>query len=74
LNNENVSDWSHLELDNALRVALRRTSVTFIEMLIEYGASFERLQRLINMKDIYRNIVEKFHALSSLFVLSYIIG
>lgn len=59
LNNQNIMEWSRLELDNALKDALYRNSITFIEILIECGASFERLQRLINLKDIYQNIVEK---------------
>ncbi|CAF4396515.1 unnamed protein product [Rotaria socialis] len=50
------SDNAELHLDEPLWEALRRNSVNFVELLIGYGASFERLRRLINTSDLYKDL------------------
>ncbi|CAF4794006.1 unnamed protein product [Rotaria sp. Silwood1] len=42
------------QLDSALVHAIRYDSVQFVELLIEQGASFDRLRRLINLNDLYK--------------------
>ncbi|CAF4204925.1 unnamed protein product [Rotaria sp. Silwood2] len=52
---ENVkAQWTDIQLDSALIHAIQHGSVQFVELLIERGASFDRLQRLINIKDLYK--------------------
>ncbi|CAF1559561.1 unnamed protein product [Didymodactylos carnosus] len=41
------------ELDSALRDALKRDSVQFVELLLEYGASFDRLRRDTEINKLY---------------------
>lgn len=60
LTNQTASDWSDVDLDDALRNAFRRNSINFIDILIEYGASFQRLRRLINIADLYKDLVGEF--------------
>ena len=57
LTNETVLGWSDVDLDDGLKSALRRNSLNFVDILIEYGASFERLQRLIDVTDLYKDLV-----------------
>ncbi|CAF1577462.1 unnamed protein product [Rotaria sordida] len=54
LTTQSATDWPDLQLDDALREALLKNSVNFVELLAEYGASFERLRRLINISDLYK--------------------
>ncbi|CAF3904585.1 unnamed protein product [Rotaria sp. Silwood2] len=42
------------QLDSALIHAIQLDSVQFVELLIEQGASFDRLRRLINLDDLYK--------------------
>ncbi|CAF4047534.1 unnamed protein product, partial [Rotaria sp. Silwood1] len=52
---ENVkTQWTDVQLDSALTDAIQHGSVQFVELLIEQGASFDRLRRLINIKDLYK--------------------
>ncbi|CAF1373224.1 unnamed protein product, partial [Didymodactylos carnosus] len=56
LNDKIITEWTENELDQGLEHALYLGSVGFTELLINYGASFNRLRRLIKMKKYYRNI------------------
>ncbi|CAF1513803.1 unnamed protein product, partial [Rotaria sordida] len=52
---ENVkTQWTDDQLDNALIHAIQHGSVQFVELLVERGASFDRLRRLINIEDLYK--------------------
>ncbi|CAF1601255.1 unnamed protein product [Rotaria sp. Silwood1] len=42
------------QLDSALSDALRHESVQFVELLVEQGASFDRLRRIIKIDDLYK--------------------
>ncbi|CAF1221434.1 unnamed protein product [Didymodactylos carnosus] len=56
LNDKIITEWTDNELDQALQDALRLDSVQFTELLTEYGASFDRLRRLIKMSVYYLNV------------------
>ncbi|CAF1523283.1 unnamed protein product [Adineta ricciae] len=56
LENQTLVDWPDLQLDDCLREAVRLNSVYFVELLVEGGASFERLRRLIRITDMYKDI------------------
>lgn len=60
LANQDCSYRSDTDLDDALRNALHRNSINFVDILIAYGASFQRLQRLINITDFYKDLVREF--------------
>ncbi|CAF4606820.1 unnamed protein product [Rotaria sp. Silwood1] len=53
-NKNNKISWTDAQLDSALVHAIRYDSVQFVELLIEQGASFDRLRRLINLNDLYK--------------------
>lgn len=57
LTNQTIPNWSDVDLDDALRNALRRMSINFIDILVQYGASLDRLRRLINVGDLYEDMV-----------------
>lgn len=44
------------QLDFALVNAMQHASVQFVELLIEQGASFDRLRRLIVINDLYKKV------------------
>ncbi|CAF2110866.1 unnamed protein product, partial [Rotaria magnacalcarata] len=46
--------WTDTQMDSALLHAIQHGSVQFVELLIEQGASFDRLRRLININDLYK--------------------
>ena len=54
LTNETIPHWLDVDLDDALKSALRRNSINFIDILIGYGASFERLRRSVDVEDLYK--------------------
>ncbi|CAF1522500.1 unnamed protein product, partial [Didymodactylos carnosus] len=47
-------DW---QLDQALYDAIRFDSVYFADLLVEHGASFDNLEGIISMKELYENHV-----------------
>ncbi|CAF3679181.1 unnamed protein product, partial [Rotaria socialis] len=61
-NNKFISDtavkWSDIDLDDLLREALYRKSVNYIEMVTEYGASFDRLRRFLDVDNLYNELVD----------------
>ncbi len=43
-------------MDSALNDALRHDSVQFFELLLEQGASIDRLRRMIKINDLYKTV------------------
>ncbi|CAF1621290.1 unnamed protein product [Rotaria magnacalcarata] len=46
--------WTDTQMDSALLHAIQHGSVQFVELLVEQGASFDRLRRLIDINDLYK--------------------
>jgi hypothetical protein len=47
------------QLDSALCEALHHDSVRFVQLLVDQGASCDRLRRLINIAELYKKTVSK---------------
>ncbi|CAF1448043.1 unnamed protein product, partial [Didymodactylos carnosus] len=53
LNDKTIVEWKENELDQGLADALRLNSVQFTDLLIKYGASYDRVRRLLNLTQTY---------------------
>lgn len=56
INNTSVT-WSDIDLDDLLAHALSQNAIHCIEMLIDYGASFDRVRRCIDINNLYSHLV-----------------
>ncbi|CAF0982195.1 unnamed protein product, partial [Didymodactylos carnosus] len=59
LTQNNVSKWTENQLADALWNALRLDSVQFVGLLIEWGASFDHLRKIIDIRDIIQKEIDK---------------
>ncbi|CAF0752649.1 unnamed protein product [Didymodactylos carnosus] len=53
INNRPENNWTEKELNSALYDAIKLDSVHFVELLLEHGACFERLRRVIDIDKFY---------------------
>ncbi|UJR10974.1 hypothetical protein I4U23_015159 [Adineta vaga] len=55
LTDKTIFQWTDLELDQALRDSIRMNNIRCADLLIEYGASFDRLPRLNLLEKLYQD-------------------
>ncbi|CAF1186544.1 unnamed protein product [Rotaria sp. Silwood1] len=56
LTDKTIFQWTDLELDQALHDSLRMNKIRCTDLLVEYGASFDRLQRFDLLDKLYQEV------------------
>ncbi|CAF1364382.1 unnamed protein product, partial [Rotaria sordida] len=57
LTTKTIGSWTDAELDEELKHSIRTDKVRFADLLIEYGASFDRLQESMDKDELYQDLL-----------------